>query len=343
MANVTGFCPQGGDFYVCQGKKTQFLGCCTSDPCSDGSGDCPQTSLRYTSYNADDYDAIPPEECVSTGLWYTCSAISTAFMGCCLENPCRNNGCTQGNLTAARLSDITSDAAPFMTSAAAASGDMKMLSTGAIVGIAIGASLGALILGILLFLFYRRHERRRELRRDELHQSTPGSTPGVYVPSPYQGKQNLFRCPNGPRMLEADIGSDSFPSPQFQPGVGQAYGSDKLSGGSMPNSPNRIPYEQRPASTAPSWRSGGYSAHGRAPSDYHASVSSLGSNQGGLHLMYNQQRPPHSYLNAVSEMDSVDAQRLPPTELSASPALPHRAGDHVYGPGYSKIATREDT
>lgn len=155
-----------------------------------------------------------------------------------------------------------------------------------------------------------------------------------------------------PRRELTRADADSFPSPQFMPGAGQAYGSDKLppGGGSMPNSPNRIPYhEQRPGSTAPSWRSGGYSAHGRAPSDYHASVSSLSSSgqHGGLHLMYNnnnQQRPPHTYLNAVSEMDSVDAQRLPPNELSASPALPHRGvGDHVYGPGYSKIATREDT
>lgn len=190
MASATGFCPQGGSFYVCQGNATQFLGCCAEDPCSDGSGDCPQGSLRYTSYNADDYASIPPEACASSGLWYTCSEIDTAFMGCCLENPCQNNGCAQGNLTAARLSDNASDAEPFMTSTAAASssGHAGALSTGAIVGIAIGASLGALVIGILLFFFYRRHERRRAARRDEFHQPAPDGTPGAHMPSPYQGR-----------------------------------------------------------------------------------------------------------------------------------------------------------
>lgn len=195
MASVTGFCPQGGTFYVCQGNQTQFLGCCSEDPCSDGTGECPQTSLRYTSYNADDYNAIPPEDCASSGLWYTCSAIDTAFMGCCLENPCQNNGCTQGNLTAARLSDITSDAEPFMTPTSSSSDNKTTLSTGAIVGIAVGAAVGALIGGILLFCCYKRHERRKAGQaalRDEFQQSPAQTTPGIHMPSPYQGEKAVL-------------------------------------------------------------------------------------------------------------------------------------------------------
>lgn len=209
---VTGFCPRGGDFYVCQGNTTEFLGCCTKDPCADGSGNCPTTSIRYTSYNADQYDDIPPEACASSGDWYTCSFITTAFMGCCLENPCQNDGCTQGNLTAARLSDNADQAAPFLASTAAttassspsssttttttssspsssssSSSGTSKLSTGAIVGIAIGVSLGALIVGILLFFFYKRHERRRAWRKDELRQAIPHGPNDMHMPPFYHG------------------------------------------------------------------------------------------------------------------------------------------------------------
>lgn len=194
MAAVTGFCPKGGTFYVCQGNTTQFLGCCTKDPCADGSGDCPQDSLRYTSYNADEYSSIPPEDCSSSGLWYTCSEITTAFMGCCLDNPCQNDGCTQGNLTAARLSDNTTDAAAFETLAASLTDTngkgTGTLSTGATVGIAIGAAVVALIVGIALFFLYKRRERNKSQNERASTQYPPDGTPGVYMPSPYHGKDS---------------------------------------------------------------------------------------------------------------------------------------------------------
>lgn len=204
---VTGFCPQGGTFYVCQGNVTQFLGCCTRDPCASGSGICPQDSLRYTSYNADEYADVPPEACASSrGDWYTCAYITTAFMGCCLENPCQNDGCSQGNLTSARLSDNTTRAAPFMTSTAgaatASSSSSTRLSTGTIVGIAIGASLGALIFGALLFFFFKRHEKQRARRRDEFHQTTPDRSPEMNMPNYYQGKFSYLRKMTTPEEIE---------------------------------------------------------------------------------------------------------------------------------------------
>ncbi|ENH71510.1 hypothetical protein FOC1_g10007746 [Fusarium oxysporum f. sp. cubense race 1] len=46
-------CFSGGNFYVCKKPSTnlEFVGCCDSDPCADGSGICPQTDLRPMSYS----------------------------------------------------------------------------------------------------------------------------------------------------------------------------------------------------------------------------------------------------------------------------------------------------
>lgn len=73
-------CPNGGNFYVCQGNVTQFLGCCDVNPCSNGKGSCPDTSLHNISYSAAIYDSVPPQACVDDGFWYTCKKTSPPFM-----------------------------------------------------------------------------------------------------------------------------------------------------------------------------------------------------------------------------------------------------------------------
>lgn len=195
MPQVTGSCPtQGsGQFYVCQGNTTQFVGCCTIDPCADGSGNCPSDNLGYTSFDADSYDDILPQTCVSTGLWYTCKFTPIAFMGCCLTNPCASDGCSGSNITAAMLSTNTTNAAPFMTSTTNSSSSTSdgendpSVSTGGIVGIAIGSAVGALILGIILFTLYNRRRRSQVQQTEPMNQQDPDGTPGMYMPSPYQG------------------------------------------------------------------------------------------------------------------------------------------------------------
>lgn len=201
-------CPNGGLFYVCQGNSTQFLGCCNSDPCSDGSGICPDSNLRNTSYSASLYDSIPTQACVDEGDWYTCAYTSPPFMGCCVTNPCATGGCYGDNVTAARLSDNGNNAAAFETtqastptststsspsaSSSSLAGDdhthVSSLSTGAIVGIAIGSAIAALIVGILLFCLYKRHERNKKHVLAGQGQAAPHGTPGMGNASPYQGK-----------------------------------------------------------------------------------------------------------------------------------------------------------
>lgn len=193
-------CPEGGSFYVCKGAKTQFLGCCTVDPCSDGTGDCPQDSLRYSSYSKDSYISIPSENCASphnSSSWYTCSNAEPPFLGCCASNPC-NDGCSQDDLLAARVDDDPSNASVFLTATASSATssttstsdgeNSTSLSTGAIVGVAIGSSFAALIAAVLLFFCYKRRERSRKNELGASGQPENLGTPGLYVPSPYQGE-----------------------------------------------------------------------------------------------------------------------------------------------------------
>lgn len=47
-------CPDGGDFYICEGAWVEFFGCCTSDPCVNGAGKCPDGNLRAADYGRGD-------------------------------------------------------------------------------------------------------------------------------------------------------------------------------------------------------------------------------------------------------------------------------------------------
>ncbi|KAK3988863.1 hypothetical protein QBC44DRAFT_397456 [Cladorrhinum sp. PSN332] len=102
-------CPEGGSFYVCQNNSTEFVGCCTSNPCtSEARGICSQNNLRPTSFSKDYYNSIPPQACVSKESpidWYTCSDLRPPFMGCCKRDPCKFKLCPINDLAAAELSE----------------------------------------------------------------------------------------------------------------------------------------------------------------------------------------------------------------------------------------------
>ncbi|EEU41987.1 uncharacterized protein NECHADRAFT_50718 [Fusarium vanettenii 77-13-4] len=55
-------CPRGGDFYVCDKAKVQFIGCCAIDPC-DNDGICPEDQLVLSSFTKAKYDNLPPQSC----------------------------------------------------------------------------------------------------------------------------------------------------------------------------------------------------------------------------------------------------------------------------------------
>lgn len=186
-------CPSGGNFYICQGTSTQFLGCCTSDPCEDGKGTCPQSDLRTSSFNESAYTSIQSQACASSsaGKWYTCSQLDTPFLGCCSTNAC-DSGCPTKDLVAAKLSDDQKSASVFETTSATvatASGtsgtsvptssssassnpsatataatqnaSTSGLSTGAKVGIVVSAAIVAIALLAVLAVFGRRYLKKR--------------------------------------------------------------------------------------------------------------------------------------------------------------------------------------
>ncbi|KAF2471829.1 uncharacterized protein BDR25DRAFT_313706 [Lindgomyces ingoldianus] len=79
-------CPSGGMWYSCA-SGSRFVGCCVSDPCSNG---CSQGNIRTP--------------CSLTSLTHQaqCASGSKTFWGCCKSNPC-NQGlqCPSGDLVPA--------------------------------------------------------------------------------------------------------------------------------------------------------------------------------------------------------------------------------------------------
>ncbi|KAJ4157028.1 hypothetical protein NW754_008670 [Fusarium falciforme] len=105
-------CPRGGDFYVCDKAKVQFIGCCAIDPCAND-GVCPEDQLVLSSFTKAKYNDLPPQSCDNStstdedeeALWYTCGFTNPPFLGCCTTNPCRDAVCPSENLAPAVLSD----------------------------------------------------------------------------------------------------------------------------------------------------------------------------------------------------------------------------------------------
>ncbi|KAF5971553.1 hypothetical protein FCOIX_9828 [Fusarium coicis] len=99
-------CFSGGNFYVCKKPSTnlEFVGCCDSDPCADGSGTCPQTDLRPMSYSPGRTAYKFGLECgaLHNASFYRCDLSMPHFLGCCGVDPC-SKGCPQNQLIPAQL------------------------------------------------------------------------------------------------------------------------------------------------------------------------------------------------------------------------------------------------
>lgn len=160
-------CPNGGDFHICENTKREFIGCCTTDPCSDGSGLCEKENLRAASFSESSYLDIPPQSCDSTGgdnHFYTCTANDPPFIGCCTINPCVNMTCPSANLRAAVLSSDHDDRASFLSPSSSSSGAKSSasaepgsngLSSGAVAGIVVSVVVLLVLIGA--FVLWRRY------------------------------------------------------------------------------------------------------------------------------------------------------------------------------------------
>ena len=189
-------CPNGGTWYACP-NEPYFLGCCSSDPCTNSNITEPCPDVYAASFDPSIYDSIRPNTCinVTSSNWYTCSDTSPPFIGCCTSNPC-SDGCPAGNLRASAWShsrgdqlELFEDAAP---SGGGGGGGGGGLSGGAIAGIVVGcvAAVAILVFAVWFFLWRRKKKNRVpawgapsvEQRTVEYMYQTPASPyPGSFL------------------------------------------------------------------------------------------------------------------------------------------------------------------
>ncbi|KAK3363204.1 hypothetical protein B0T25DRAFT_562229 [Lasiosphaeria hispida] len=178
-------CPSGGSFYICENNTTEFIGCCTTDPCTAAyNGRCPTANLRASSFSADSYTDLPRQDCdddQSFNIWYTCKFNKPPFMGCCASNPCASGVCaakdlrpaklsTETDLRAAFLRSGTSPSASGISTASATASAVPIvsgstgLSGGAIGGIVVGAAVVVVLIVAAVMYKCGWHARRKKER-----------------------------------------------------------------------------------------------------------------------------------------------------------------------------------
>ncbi|KAI1212394.1 uncharacterized protein F4807DRAFT_457890 [Annulohypoxylon truncatum] len=228
-------CPNKGKFYVCDQAKIRFIGCCTVDPCVDGSGNCPQSSLASATFSSDHYDSISPQSCAAphnSSEWYTCKADQPPFLGCCDINPCSNNGCPTANLLPATLSDNNGNAQVFLNTGTPSAGSSGYsLSLGAILGIALGcAALVAIVLAILAYRCGWLAKRKRQGKEgDGAASQYGGSTPYSPHMSPFQdGHRSGEPSPGFPNSGFAPYSPthSQYRHPQLSPALSDSWHGD---------------------------------------------------------------------------------------------------------------------
>ncbi|KAL7625955.1 hypothetical protein AAE478_002724 [Parahypoxylon ruwenzoriense] len=306
-------CPDGGTFHICDNSTVRFIGCCDVDPCADGSGSCPAASLHPAGFDADRYNEIPGQNCVtpSTSLnWFTC--VDGPFLGCCRSNPCSQGGsCPSDDLVAARLSDDPDSAAVFLSSSSTTSSTSSTTSAtsspgadpastsapattstaapespdtsgppvGKIVGGTVGGVAALILIACFLFLYRRRRAAREEhpAARDQMEVSHPPY-------SPY--KDSFASSPTYQHTSPAYSPTPGFPGPTLTntgriSAISQFHNKDSTT--TPP--PSWAMLDPRHASYVPT----------PAPSDY------LDRDTG--YALQPAQQPRHTGMSTVSELE----------------------------------------
>ncbi|KAF2244245.1 hypothetical protein BU26DRAFT_96452 [Trematosphaeria pertusa] len=176
-------CPSGGTWYACA-SGSKFVGCCTSDPCTNG---CSQGNIQPVAFNASAYGTYPDASCGASSTFYSCLSPdnATTFWGCCKSMPCDHTECPSGDLVPAFMErpeqfNAYATSAPSSTGSAPsatatggldAGGNEGTSHTTAIIGGAVGGGLGvAIIIALLIFFLCRRKKKSEEGKSSGLDQ-----------------------------------------------------------------------------------------------------------------------------------------------------------------------------
>ncbi|KAI0013858.1 hypothetical protein F4779DRAFT_561628 [Xylariaceae sp. FL0662B] len=297
-------CPSKGKFYVCDSAKIRFIGCCTIDPCADGSGRCPQASLAPASFSSDHYNSIPAQSCAApnnSSKWFTCKT-SQPFLGCCNSNPCQNGGCPTKDILPARLSDNPNDAQVFLSAsqpsstpapsnAATPTGSRYTLPLGGILGIALGgAALVAILMGFVIC-------RRRRGARRKKQEADSDDQPAQHHSSTYSPAYATHWQEQQPLSHASSPHANAFPSPGYTPYSPGGYLQPQ-------------PQPQAPAQSSPPpehW-----------PSSNSGHVSGSSWNSVAASIAQRQSQTP--LLPLPTELEGRETQRPAVAELPSTPA-----------------------
>ncbi|KAL4878809.1 hypothetical protein BJY04DRAFT_195117 [Aspergillus karnatakaensis] len=288
-------CPSGGTWYVCP-DEPYFVGCCSSDPCSNTNTTSPCPNVYPAAFESSIFDQIRPNTCLDSdnSNWFTCNFTSPPFLGCCSSNPCATtDGCPVDDVLPAAWSSSRDDQYQLFLDEGNGDDDddddSSGLSGGAIAGIVVGA-VAAVVIILAAWWFLRRRRQKSQAQSTAI---PPGEPQRMYT------GEYAYQSPNTPYQPSSSPYQDSHLSPDP---TGAKYPSGSSAGFSMPSPP--LPSE-----------------NGRPISEMYSQVSSEEgySRQGGagLNIHNAAAKPP-----VIQELDDTQAPAKP--EVHELDGLTHR-------------------
>jgi hypothetical protein len=254
--------------YSCSVSK--FVGCCTSDPCSQG---CPKDDVRPGSFDRNIYGRFSNANCSQADIFYTCTGDGlqghSPFWGCCLSVPCGDNPtCPDADLlpaildmdNVAQVEDYrptgsststdfasstitagttasTTPAAPLTTAAAPSTTatplvDSPRKSSAAPIAGGVAAGVFLVIIAILAYFCLRKRRARKQQRDEAMH--PPSDLPTFMAETPKCGAHDSYGYSKSPPSYA------SYTLPSGQSNLPHELPAESLSPANKPLGEHRL-------------------------------------------------------------------------------------------------------